>query len=186
MSEQYDQMKWMIEFMGAVLNPVNQTLTRHSETVNTVVNLVQRLMEVYTQEPTRNTIINTVRAELDDAVRQYKELLLSHESGCRSRNDELNTDAIERSKVILEKCETLLKQVITEHHEKVNSSIVLHHDKVKEILKPVDELKARFNWLLWSIGFCFAVGSSVLLFLYPKLMEAIHKFEAIEKLVPKT
>jgi hypothetical protein len=115
----------LLELMRAIIVPVNDALQDHSRSITTLAKEVSRLTDLYHAEPTRKTIIESVKAEIERHDENFEDNIEQHELDCTRR---------QAAHVI---------DIVT---------------KVEEKLKPVADLKDRFNTLLLAISISYASG----------------------------
>lgn len=181
MADSTDQLKLMIEVINTVVNPVNQTLARHSEAVQMAVTLINRLVELYSQEPTRNTIIKEMREELRKVHEAHKHNLDEHDDCCKERNTVLNQEASRRVEEIIRKASEFMDKMIEEHENKMKESFVEHKKLVETTMSPVGVMKERFNWLITALVIGYGMAAGVFFYVH----SAVAKIEDISKVVEK-
>lgn len=141
----------LIEVLKTIVDPVNQSLARHSEAVQMAIGLIQRLVEMSQQEPTRNTIVNEFRKEINDLAKEYQSALDEHDKLCEKRGGLHNNDYCKTA-------EGIVKQAI----EKMESSIKKSQSEMEEKIKPVQELKESFDDLKKFVKIAWIVTSSII------------------------
>lgn len=179
MSEGIDQLQLMIRVMETVINPVNQSLNRHSEAVQMAVSLIQRLAEIYSQEPTRNTIIKELREEIAKLQTLYFKGLDEHDDCCKERNIALNGEAAKRVDDILRKASDLMEQLMEDHEKHMKDILTKNETLTKELLQPVGKLHDRVNIALVWMGAISTVAIAVFFYIH----NILSKFETVQKTV---
>ena len=181
MADTTDQLKLMIEMINTVVNPVNQSLAKHSEAVQLAVTLINRLVELYSQEPTRNTIIKEMREELRKVHEAHRHNLDEHDDCCKERNTALNQEASRRVEEIIRKASEFMDKMIEEHEAKMKTSLEEHKKIMESTMAPVGPLKDKFVWLLTALGLGYAITLGVFFYVH----SAVAKIEDISKVVDK-
>lgn len=179
MAEGIDQLQLMIRVMETVINPVNQSLNRHSEAVQMAVSLIQRLAEIYSQEPTRNTIIKELRDEIAKLQALYQKGLDEHDDCCKERSLALNGEASKRVDEIIRKASDLMDNLIEEHEKQMKDILGKNEALTKELLQPVGKLENRVNIaLVWMTAI-----STVAIAVFFYIHNILSKFESVQKIV---
>lgn len=181
MADTTDQLKLMIEMINTVVNPVNQTLAKHSEAVQLAVTLINKLVELYSQEPTRNTIIKEMREELTKVHEAYRHGLDEHDACCKDRSALLNQEASRRVEEIIRKASDFMDGMIEEHEVKMRVSFDEHKKLIESSLSPVSVMKDKFTWLLTALGIGYGMAIGVFFYVH----SAMAKIDDISKVVEK-
>lgn len=179
MTDSTDQLRLMIEVINTVVNPVNQSLARHSEAVQLAVTLINKLVELYSQEPTRNTIIKEMREELRKVQEMHRQSLDEHDDCCKDRSSILNQEAGRRVEEIIRKASDFMDQMIEEHEVKMKQSFEEHKKIMENTLAPVGPLKDKFTWLLTALGIGYVMAGAVFFYVH----SAISKMESLAKVI---
>lgn len=179
MADGTDQLQLMIRVMETVINPVNQSLSRHSEAVQMAVSLIQRLAEIYSQEPTRNTIIKELREEIVKLQALYQRGLDEHDDCCKERSLALNVEAAKRVDEILHKASDIMDNLIEDHEKQMKELLQKNESMTKEMLQPFGKLENRVNIaLVWMTAI-----STVAIGVFFYIHSALSKFETVQKVV---
>lgn len=177
MADGIDQLQMMIKVMETIINPVNQTLARHTEAVQVMGNLAQRLVELYSQEPTRNTIIKEMREEIQRIYDKYQSSIDEHDDCCKDRNKVLNEEASRRVEEIIRRASDLVDTIIEDHHTKMNAMMKEAEAKTQAALSPVDKMNKHFEKLLLGMAIMYAVAGTAFVYIH----SAVSKFEILQK-----
>ena len=142
-----------LELITGIVNPVNANMTRHAEAMQTILAAVQRIADIVQAEPTRRTILEQMREELGRLAEEYAASLTEHDKQCERRGGQWNAEDVRRA-------EDVLRQAI----DAIEDHFGKHQDQTDGKLKPVDDMKKRFEELIWTIR--IAVGLGVSMFAY--------------------
>lgn len=181
MADTTDQLKLMIEMINTVVNPVNQSLAKHSEAVQLAVTLINKLVELYSQEPTRNTIIKEMREELRKVHDAYKRSLDDHDGCCKDRTEDANQEMVRRCDDIIRKSSEFMDKMIEDHEAKMKISFEEHKKIMESTMAPVGPLKDKFIWLMTALGLGYAMALGVFFYVH----SVVGKIEDISKVVDK-
>lgn len=163
MPTDFENYRAITDIINSIVTPMNQSLARHTEAINMTGNIVQRLVEAAGAEPTRLTIIEELKKELNSLNEKYKDDLEDHDKCCKERNTALynaNTKKIEED----------LKEIIVKMKEIIDA----HQVSIDDRLDPIRKLTKRFNWLLTAIGLSWAIAGGFYAYFYP-IIESLKK-----------
>lgn len=138
-----------MELVNTIINPVNASMARHSEAMTSILAAVQRIAEIVQTEPTRRTLLDEIREDLARLGEEYAHALKEHDRMCERRGGDWNTEDVRRAGEIVRCAQDALKEHMGKHEEHTDGK-----------LKPVDDMKKRFDELLWTIRIAVGVGIS--------------------------
>ena len=138
-----------MELINTIVNPVNASMARHSEAMAAILAAVQRIADIVQAEPTRTTLLKEMREELARLAEEYAVALKDHDKMCERRGGQWNAEDVRRAEDVLRQA----IKAIEEHFEQ-------HQDATDGKLKPVDEMKKRFDELIWTIRIAVGIGIS--------------------------
>lgn len=164
MADGNEQFRIVVDIINSIITPVNQTLTKHTEAVNLSISLINKLVELYSQEPTRITIVKELRDELIRCSDEYKRLIATHEYSCKERNDESIDAAVLKMKDQLGITENSIKAHADNKHQEIKT-------EVKAISTPVTAWDNRMKWLFLAIGISYTLFLGGFVYFYPKYLE---------------
>lgn len=142
MGSELENLKAFVDLVNSVVTPVNTSLQRHSEAVAAASHQINRLVEMFQAEPTRQTIIDKVREIVDEQAESYRDEVKVHDAGCASRLARHDLDDESRGKAILAEAKTEI-----ERH-------------IREAVKPIFALQESYSRALWTMRIVAAIGAT--------------------------
>lgn len=139
----------VMELVSTIITPVNAGLAKHSEAMSAILAAVQRIADIVQQEPTRRTLLEAMREELARLGEEYASCLKEHDKMCERRGGQWNAEDVRRAEDVLRQA----IKAIEDHFEE-------HEDATGTKLKPVDDMKKRFEELIWTIRIAAGIGIS--------------------------
>lgn len=146
--------RFLMDLINTIITPVNANMARHSEAMASILSAVQRIADIVQQEPTRRTLLEEMRGELARLAEEYAGALKEHDKMCERRGGQWNAEDVRRAEDVLRQA----IKAIEDHFEQ-------HEDATGTKLKPVDEMKERFDHLIWTIRIAVAVGGGMFTYL---------------------
>lgn len=145
-----DDNRFLMDLINTIITPVNANMARHSEATSAILSAVQRIADIVQAEPTRTTLLKEMREELARLAEEYAAALKDHDKMCERRGGQWNAEDVRRAEDVLRQA----IKAIEEHFEQ-------HQDATDGKLKPVDEMKERFDHLIWTIRIAVVLGVSM-------------------------
>lgn len=145
----------LLDIINGIVAPVQVSLTRQVEAMQTVLLSVNRVAEIVQQEPTRATIIAKVSEAIERLSDDQTEALQEHDTHCERRGQTWNTEDIRRAEDILRKATDTMDEFFEKHNEAVAATL----KPVEELTEAFNQTKARVTGFMWVVG---AAGTAVM------------------------